>query len=152
MTKRYLIAAQLPRLVVQMTAAHPRAQITRIFLRLIGNRKNIGLKNGNRNVQQFGIALNLLPIDFVVSRIHDKIYHIKRYFAVAVQLLNQLCHQHGILSTGDTDGNFIARLNQVIISNGVGEWIPDFFFIFGDDTALNALIWLKFSAHFVNSL
>ena len=69
-----------------------------------------------------------------------------------LQFLEQLCHQHGILSTGDTDGNFIARLYQVIISNGMGEWIPDFFFIFGDDTALNALIWLKFSAHFVNSL
>lgn len=50
-----------------------------------------------------------------ISRIHDQKYQIKVYLVMALQFLKQLCHEHGILTAGNTDSDLIALLHQFIL-------------------------------------
>ena len=62
-------------------------------------------------MQQRGVALDFLAVDFVIAGIHDEVDQLKRHLAVALQLLQKLCHQHGVLTAGNADGDLIPRLN-----------------------------------------
>ena len=46
---------------------------------------------------------------------------------MAFQLLKTLGHQHGILAAGNTDGDPVALLDQLVIVDGFGKFTPDGF-------------------------
>ncbi len=138
--ERDLVAAKLLRLAVQIAAAHPRTQVARILLAVVGNRKNVSLEHGDRDMQQYGVALNFIAVDLVVAGVHDEEHHLERHLAVPLEQLHQLGHQHGILAAGDAHGNLVARLDQLILSNRQCKRIPDGLAEFFDDTALDQLV------------
>ena len=53
------------------------------------------------------------------------------------KLLKKLCHQHGILTTGNTDCNLISILHQFIFPDCLSKASPDRFAEFLDNTAFN---------------
>ena len=77
-TKCDLVAAKLLCLAVQIAAAHARTQVARVFLAVVGDRENIGLEHGDRDMQQCGVALNFIAVDLVVAGVHNEENYLKR--------------------------------------------------------------------------
>ena len=140
MTQRDFIAAQLLRFFVQMAAAHAGAEVAGRFFAVIGNIKNVGFKYRDGDMQQGGVALDFLAVDLVVAGVHHQIDQLERHFAVALQLLQQLGHQHGILAAGNADGNLVPRLDQLVPLDGNDEGRPQLLTELFDDAALDFLI------------
>ena len=140
MTQRDFIAAQLLRFFVQMAAAHAGAEVAGRFFTVIGNIKNVGFKYCDGDMQQGGVALDLLAVDLVVAGVHHQIDQLERHFAVALQLLQQLGHQHGILAAGNADGNLVPCLDQLVPLDGNDEGRPQLLAELFDDASLDFLI------------
>ena len=132
-----------------MSAAHFCTQIARVLFGVVCHGKNIGLKNRDRNVQQCRIAFDFLAVQLIVARVHHKVHKLKRHFAVFLQLLQKLCHQHGILAAGDAHRNLVVFLNELVTLYRSDERHPDRLAEFLLYTALNALVGFKFSFHFM---
>ena len=54
-----------------------------------------------------------------------------------LQLLEALCHQHGVLAAGNTDCNPISRLHKLVSIDCLGKPGPDFFLKFLAKTDLH---------------
>ena len=151
-TQRDFVAAQFLGLAVQMAAAHPGAEIAGVLVGVIGDREDITLEDRHGNVQKFRVRLDLLAVDLIIARVHHKEDQLKRHIAVFLQLLHQFCHQHGILAARDTDGDFIAGLDQLIAFHRYDEGRPKLLAVFLDDAAFDHLVRFQFTFHFKSSL
>ena len=112
--QRDLVAAKLLGLAVQVAAAHPGAEVARVLVGVVGHGKDVALENGHRDVQQLGVGFDLLAIDLVVAGVHDQKHQLKGHVAVALQLLHELGHQHGVLAAGNAHGNAVTGLHQLV--------------------------------------
>ena len=127
MAERNLVAAEFFCLAVQMPSPHAGAEVAgRVFL-VICDIKNIRFKYRKRNLKQSRVALNFLTVDRVVTRIHAKEDDIKGYAGMFMQLLHEFRHQHAVLSAGDADGDFVSRLDELVLDDGCHERSPEFF-------------------------
>ena len=142
MAQRDFIAAQLLGLAVQVAAAHPGAEVAGVFVGVVGYGKDVALENGHRDVQQLGVGLDLLAIDLVVAGVHDQKYQFKGHIAVALQLLHELGHQHGVLAAGNAHGNAVTGLHQLVALDRHDEGGPQLLAVFFDDAAFDQLIGL----------
>ena len=141
------IAAQLLGLAVQVAAAHPGAEIAGIFVGVVGHGKNVAFKNRHRDVQQLCIRLDFLAVDLIVAGVHHQKHQLEGHVAVALQLLHELCHQHGVLAAGDTHGNAVTCLHQLVALHGHDKRRPQFLAVFFDDAAFDQLIGFQISLH-----
>ena len=91
-------------------------------------------------MQQRGVRFDLLPVQRVVARVHDKTDQIKGDLAVPLQQLHQLRQKHGILPAGDADGDGVAGGDQLVALYGGDEGIPQPLSEFRLDAALHLLI------------
>ena len=121
MTERDLVAAQLLCSAVQISPAHTCAQIARRLLDLIDGIEDIGLEDGDGYTEHGGIALDELPVDIAVSRIHHEKYQLERELAVPLQLLKELRHQHGVFAAGDAYRDLVALAQQLIAVDRLRE-------------------------------
>ena len=71
------------------------------------------------------------------KRRHILIYNFKVYLVMALQFLKQLCHEHGILTAGNTDSDLIALLHQFILTDCLGKLAPDGLFKLFTQTLLD---------------
>ena len=85
----------------------------------------------------YGIILDNSTVFLAISRIHDQKYQIKVYLVMALQFLKQLCHEHGILTAGNTDSDLIALLHQFILTDCLGKLAPDGLFKLFTQTLLD---------------
>ena len=115
MTQRYLIAAEFLRLVVEVSAAHSRAEVAGIILHIIHGIENVRFKHCYRNVHHSCVCLDYCAVLAAVAGIHDQEHKLEIKFAVALYLLEQLRHQHGILAAGNTHGYLVTRLEQLVL-------------------------------------
>ena len=141
------VAAQFLGLAVQMAAAHPCAEVAGVLVGVVGNGKNVALENRYRDVQQFGVGLDLLAVDLVVAGVHHQKDQFKGHVAVSLQFLHQLCHQHGVFAARDADGDLVACLYQFIALDRYDKGRPQFPAVFFDDTAFDHLIGFQFTFH-----
>ena len=88
-------------------------------------------------MQQRGVAFDLIAVDLVIAGIHDKENDLERDLTVPLEQLHQLGHQHGVLAAGDAHGDLVARLNELILSDGQGKRVPDGLSKFLDGAALD---------------
>ena len=109
--------------------------------------KDVGLENRNRDIQEFCVALDLRAVHLVVARIHHEVDDLEGNIAVAVQFLEELGHQHGILAARDADRNFVTGFHKGIALYGGNKGVPELLSVFFDDAALGNLIGQKFSCH-----
>ena len=107
-----LVAAERLRLAVKIAAAHAGAQVARVLFAVVGDLEYVSLENSDRNVQQRGVAFDLIAVDLVIAGVHDKENDLERDLAVPLEQLHQLGHQHGVLAAGDAHGDLVARLND----------------------------------------
>ena len=140
MAERDFVAAKLLCFFVQMTAAHPGTKVAGGFITVVCYIKDVCFKDCDGNMQQCGVALDLLAVDFVIAGVHDEKDQFKRDLAVALQLLQKLGHDHRILTAGNTDGDLVPRLNQFIPLDGHDKGCPQLLAKFFDDAALDFLI------------
>ena len=116
-----LVAAQVPGLFVQVSPAHAGAEIAGGFGHLVHNVEDIRMKNRDRDAQGLGVGFDKQPVQLIVSRIHDQENQLEGEFPVPLQLLKELRHQHGVLSSGNADGDPVPGLQQVPDADGLGE-------------------------------
>ena len=147
MPQRDFVAAQLLGLAVQVAAAHPGAEVAGVLVGVVGHGKDVALENGHRDVQQLGVGFDLLAIDLVVAGVHDQKHQLKGHVAVALQLLHELCHEHGVLAAGNAHGNAVAGLHQLVALHRHDEGCPQLLAVFFDDAAFDQLIGFQISLH-----
>ena len=139
MSQCNFVAAQLLGLLVQVAAAHAGAQVTGGFIAVVGNCEHIRLKNCDGDIQQCGVAFDLLAVDLIIAGVHHQKHQLKGHIAVALQLLHQFSHQHAVLAAGNAHGNFISRLHQFIALDRHNKRGPQLFAVFFDNAAFNQL-------------
>ena len=122
MAQRDLVAAQFPRLAVQIPPAHPGAQVAGVLFFLVDDIENIRLKDGDGNAQKPGVVLDHLAVGLVVPGVHDQKFQLEGEFVVPVKLLKQLGHEHGVLAAGNTHGDTVAGLDQIVGADGLGKF------------------------------
>ena len=142
MSQRDFVAAKLLRFLVQVAAAHAGAEVARRLITVVGDIKDVRLKYCDGNVQQRGVALDLLAVDFIIAGVHDEVDELKRNLAVALQFLQELGHKHRILAAGDADGDLVPGLDQLVPLDGHDEGRPKLLAEFFDNAALDFLIGL----------
>ena len=84
MPQSNLVASQLLRVAIEVSPAHPGAQVAGGFLHIVNRLENVGFKDSDRNSQKARIVLNDAAVFRVVAGIHDHIPHIKRNRAVTL--------------------------------------------------------------------
>ena len=104
-----------------------------------GHRKNVGLEEIERDVQQRGILLDQSAVDGAVAGVHAQKFQLERHLAVAVQFLKKLGHQHAVLAAADADGDLVAGLHKLIPLDGRHKGRPQLFAVFFNDAALHQL-------------
>ena len=120
-------------------------------MRVVGHGEDVGLKDGNGDVQEFGVFLNLPAVYLVVARIHYKVAKLKGHIAEPLELLEKFCHEHGVFSAGDAGGNLVAGLDQPVLLYGSHKGVPERFPEFLLNAPLDHLIGFQFFFHFVSS-
>ena len=120
-----LITAQFLCLVIQMSTPHTGTEIAGVILHVIHRIKNIGFEHGNGNLQQLGVGFDDLPVLGTIAGIHDQKDQFKGKFSVPLNLLKQLRHEHRVLAAGNTHGNAVVGLNQVIGLDCLGKPAED---------------------------
>ena len=135
-----LVAAERLRLAVKIAAAHAGAQVARVLFAVVGDLEYVSLENGDRDVQQRGVAFDLVAVDLIIARIHDEENDLERDLAVPLEQLHQLGHQHGVLAARNTHGDPVARLNELILTDGQSKRVPDGLSKFLDDAALDQFV------------
>ena len=145
--QRDLIASQLLGLAVQVAAPHPGTEVAGVLFGVVGNGKDVALEDGHWDVQQLGIGLDLLAVDLVVAGVHHQKDQFKGNIAVLLQLLHQLCHQHGVFAARDADGDLVSLLYQLVALYRHDKGGPQLLAVFLDDTAFDHLIRFKLTFH-----
>ena len=98
MTECYLVAAQLLCFTVKVAPPHSGTYIAGAFFYRIHCAEYVAFKYCNGNSQSLSIAFDQFPVRFVVARIHNKKGQFKFLLSVALDLLKQFGHEHGILT------------------------------------------------------
>ncbi len=105
-----------------MAAAHPGAQIARRFFDIHDGIKDRRFEDPDRDLQFRRILLDQLPVLRIIPGIHHQECEFKRELVMALQLLEELRHQHGVLPAGDADRHVIARCKQFVGINCFCKW------------------------------
>ena len=142
-----LVAAKFLCLVVEMTAAHPGAEIAGGFRLDVGNAEDVGFKNGDRDFEDRGILFDPFSVFRIVSGIHDEKHRFKGNLGDAGKLLEQLCHAHGILPAGNAYRDFISRLDQLIFCDRIEKRCPEFLAESAHNALFDFLNPAQFSCH-----
>ena len=121
MSKGDLVASKFFCLAVKISSPHTGAEITRRFFHIVNCIKNLSLKYCDRDSEKLGVVFDHRTVGLIISRIHHKKYQFKRKLVMTFQLLEQFGHQHGILTTGNTDRDLVSRLHQFIVVDSSGE-------------------------------
>ena len=89
--------------------------------------EDVRFEYADGDIQLFGVFLDHLPVGGAVAGIHHEKLKLEGHPAVAVQLLKELGHQHGILAAGNAHGDAVAALHQLVIAHGLREIAPQLF-------------------------
>ncbi len=103
--------------MIQMPPTHSRAKIARRLLDAHHALENIRLENGYGNIQRPRVIFYNFAVNRAISGVHYQKNKLERQLIVPLQFLKKLRHRKRVLSAGHAHGNFIARLNQIIIDN-----------------------------------
>ena len=76
-------------------------------------------------MQPPGVFLDDLAVGRAVAGVHHEKAQLKRKFVVELQLLKELCRQHGVLAAGNADRDAVAGLDERILPDGLGEIAPE---------------------------
>ena len=92
MTERYFITAETFCVIIKISPAHTRAQITGRFFHIINRFENIGFKYFYGYVKIFGVFFYNTAVFRIISGVHNNVLNLKINLAVALKLFKQLCH------------------------------------------------------------
>ena len=125
-----LVAPKFFCLRIKVPPSHPRAQITRRFTDVVDRIEDLCFKDFERHTEHFGIAFDERPVEFIVAGVHAEEYEFKVEFVMALELLKELRHEHGVLTAGNADGDLVAGLHQFVFHDALGKRNPERLFEF----------------------
>ena len=124
--KRDLVAAEPAGIVIQVPAAHARAEVAGRFVHIVDIVKDVRLENVDGNIQLSCIFFNNAAVLRAVAGVHNEVFHREGKLRITLQLLKKLCHEHGVLAAGDAHGDPVPLFYKLILPYGPGEAAPDF--------------------------
>ena len=142
-----LVAAELLRAAIQIAPAHTGAEIAGGLAGAVRNFKYVALEDRDGDVQKRRVAFDFPAVELIVAGVHHEKHELKGKVAVLLQLLHELCQQHGVLAAGDAHGNPVTGLDHFVSLHRLDKRIPQHLAVFCYNAALNKLIWLKGSCH-----
>ena len=92
--ERYLVAAELLREFIEISASHPRAEIAGRFFDIVDGFEYVRLEYVYRDVQCPRVVLDYPAVLGIIAGIHDEILDVEINIAVSLELLKELCHEH----------------------------------------------------------
>ena len=140
-----LVAAQLLRLGVEKAPAHPGAEVAGVPVHGDGDIEDVALKDGDGDVELGGVFFNKGPVFGVVAGIHHQEHQLEGLLRVAMELLHELCQQHGVLSAGDTHRDAVAGGDEFIALYRRNEGVPEGLAVLLDQAALHHGAGVQFS-------
>ena len=143
----YFVAPAFLSLTVKMPASHARAKVAGVFLGFVGYVENIRIKKINGYTEFFCICFDLSAVFRIVAGIHAEKNNIKGNVGAFVKLLHELCEKHGVFSAGDTHGDFVALVYELVSLDGGDEGIPQFLAVFFYYASFYELFFGKFPFH-----
>ena len=109
--------------------------------------KDIGFEDPDRNSEDLCILLDLLPVGFTVAGIHDQEFSLKGDLGMLGKDLKHLGHAETVLAAGDTYGDAVIWLDQLIAVDGSEKWCPEVCLVGLDDAALYLFHASQFFCH-----
>ena len=125
-----LVAAQGAGAAVQVAAAHAGAQVARRLFHVKHGIKNGCFEEGEGHVQQGGVVFEGPAVRGGVAGVHAQEDEPEGDLVAPLQLLEQLGQEHGGLAAGNAHGNLVARVDHVIVADGLDELVENLMLVF----------------------
>ena len=139
MAERDLVAAERTRLAVEVAAAHLGAKVARRLLHMEDRLENVRREEGQRHMEELRVLLDDAAVHLVVAGVHAEEDELKRELVVALEVLEELRHEHRVLAARDADGNLVAGLHELELADGLDEFAVDLVLVLLAQGVLNAL-------------
>lgn len=121
MAERDLVAAEALGFLIEVAAAHAGADVARGLRDVVDGVEDIRFEDRKRDAEEIRVSLDDLPVRLIVARVHAEEHELERDLVMALQLLKELRHEHRVLAAGDADRDAVARLDELIIADGLHE-------------------------------
>ena len=119
--ERDLVAAEALGFLIEVAAAHAGTDIARGLRDVVDGVEDIRFEDRERDAEEIRVPLDDLAVRLVVARVHAEEHELERDLIMALQLLEELRHEHRVLAAGDAHRNAVARLDELIIADGLHE-------------------------------
>ena len=119
--ERDLVAAEALGFLIEVAAAHAGADVARGLRDVVDGVEDICFEDRERDAKEIRVPFDNLTVCLVIARVHAQEHELERDLIVALQLLEELRHEHRILTAGDADRNAVTRLDELIIADGLHE-------------------------------
>ncbi len=139
MAERDLIAAELAGLAVEVAAAHLGTEVARRLLHMEDRLEDVRREERQRHMEELRILLDDAAVHLVVAGIHAEKDELERELVVALELLEELRHEHRVLAARDADGDLVAGAHEVEFADGFDELRGNLMLELLAQRALNAL-------------
>ena len=120
-TERDFVAAEALGFLIEVAAAHAGADVARGLRDVVDGVEDIRFEDRERDAEKIRVPLDDLAVRLVVARVHAEEHELERDLIMALQLLEELRHEHRVLTAGDAHRNAVARLDELIIADGLHE-------------------------------
>ena len=90
-------------------------------------------------MEELRILLDDAAVHLVVAGIHAKEDELERELIVALEVLEELRHEHRILAARDADGNLVTGAHELKLADGLDELGGNLMLVFLAQGALDAL-------------
>ena len=115
------VAAVLLCEAVEIAAAHTGAQIAGGFFDGVDGIEDIGVADFDGNTEKLRVLFDELSVFRKIARVHTQKDQGKGKLVVALELLKEFGHQHGILAAGNTDRDPVAFLYELVLYDSFFE-------------------------------
>ena len=119
--ERDLVAAEALRFLIEVAAAHAGADVARGLRDVVDGVEDVRFEDCERDAEEIRVPLDDLAVRLVVARVHAEEHELERDLIMALQLLEELRHEHRVLAAGDAHRDAVTRLDELIIADGLHE-------------------------------
>ena len=118
------VAAQLAGGVVERAAPHARAGVAWLAIQAFHNLEDVRGRNLERDAEKLGVVGDGLARVVGVAWVHGEERDLEVAPAVAVELLEELGEQKGVLAARDAYGDAVAVANELVVGERLNERHP----------------------------
>ena len=145
-----LVAAQLLGIGIEVASSHSGAEVAGRFVHIHHHIKDIGFKDPDGNPHQLCVGFDQSPVVRMITRVHHNELQTEIHLSMAAYLLHAFSQQHGVLTTGNADGDVVSLFYHLIFIQCLNKRPPDIFAILLDDAPFDIAATVFHSIRFLS--